>query len=66
MGNVGNETCADSYAAVLDDLRTAGTAIPTNDIRIAATSFQHGYKLYSRDNHFDLIPGLVRFDDAGA
>jgi len=57
---VDDET-ADFYASILNDLKAAGTPIPTNDIWIAATVFQHGYKLFSKDKHFSLIPGLVRF-----
>lgn len=37
---------ADFYATILDNLRAAGTPIPTNDIWIAAVSFQHGYQLF--------------------
>lgn len=55
-----DEGSADFYAAILNDLRAAGTPIPTNDIWIAATAFQHGYKLYSKDERFRLIPGLVQ------
>lgn len=54
---------ADFYASILNNLRTAGTPIPTNDIWIAAVAFQHGYKLYSKDKHFNLIPGLVQVQD---
>jgi tRNA(fMet)-specific endonuclease VapC len=54
---------ADFYASILNNLKTAGTPIPTNDIWIAAVAFQHGYKLYSKDKHFDLIPGLVQIQD---
>lgn len=49
---------ADFYAAVLNRLRIAGTPIPTNDIWIAASAFQHGYKLFSRDRHFEAVQGL--------
>jgi tRNA(fMet)-specific endonuclease VapC len=56
-----DEGSADFYAAILNNLRAAGTPIPTNDIWIAATAFQHGYKLYSKDEQFRLIPGLVQF-----
>lgn len=52
---------ADFYSAILDQLRKAGTPIPTNDIWIAAIAFQHGYKLFSHDRHFDGVPGLVQF-----
>lgn len=57
--NIDVET-ADFYASILNNLRVAGTPIPTNDIWIAAVAFQHGYKLYSKDKHFNLIPGLVQ------
>ena len=52
---------ADFYATILDNLRAAGTPIPTNDIWIAAVTFQHGYQLFSRDQHFRVVPGLVHF-----
>jgi len=54
-----DEGSADFYAAILNNLKAAGTPIPTNDIWIAAVAFQHGYKIFSKDNHFNLIPGLV-------
>jgi tRNA(fMet)-specific endonuclease VapC len=50
---------ADFYASILNNLKLSGTPIPTNDIWIAAVAFQHGYKLLTKDRHFDLIPGLV-------
>ena len=55
-----DEGTADFYASVLTNLKVAGTPIPTNDIWIAAVAFQHGYKLFSNDKHFNLIPGLVQ------
>lgn len=55
-----DEGTAEFYASVLNDLRAAGTPIPTNDIWIAAVAFQHGYKIYSKDHHFKMIPGLVQ------
>ena len=58
-----DEETADFYASILDNLRSAGTPIPTNDIWIASVAFQHGYKLFSKDKHFDLIPGIVKFTD---
>ena len=50
---------ADFYASILNSLKVSGTPIPTNDIWIAAVAFQHGYKLCTKDKHFDLVPGLV-------
>jgi tRNA(fMet)-specific endonuclease VapC len=57
--NVDVET-ADFYASILNNLRAAGTPIPTNDIWIAALAFQHGYKILSKDKHFSFIPGLMQ------
>lgn len=52
---------AEFYASILNNLKVAGTPIPTNDIWIAAIAFQYGYKLFTKDKHFDLVPGLVLF-----
>lgn len=57
---------ADFYASIINTLRVAGTPIPTNDIWIAAVAFQHGYKLFSRDKHFNLIPGLMQCQEETA
>ena len=48
------------YAAVKSGLLAAGTPIPDNDIWVAACCFATGAMLVSRDNHFDLVGGLVR------
>ena len=55
-----DEGAADFYASILTTLKTAGTPIPTNDIWIATVAFQYGYKIFSNDKHFKLIPGLVQ------
>ncbi|MBU8910312.1 MAG: type II toxin-antitoxin system VapC family toxin [Desulfobacterales bacterium] len=52
---------ADFYASILNNLKLAGTPIPTNDIWIAAVAFQQGYKIFTKDRHFNLIPGLAQF-----
>ena len=51
-----DEETAEFYAAILNNLKANGTPIPTNDIWIAAHVFQFGYKLYTKDQHFDVIP----------
>jgi tRNA(fMet)-specific endonuclease VapC len=56
-----DEGTADFYASILNNLKMAGTPIPTNDIWTAALAFQYGYQLFSKDNHFSLIPGLVQY-----
>jgi predicted nucleic acid-binding protein len=47
------------YAAVYRQLRSQGTPIPTNDMRIAALVLQHGLVLLHRDRHFDHLPQLA-------
>ena len=51
---------ADFYASILNNLKAAGTPIPTNDIWIAAVAFQQGYKIFTKDKHFNLISGLIQ------
>ncbi len=51
---------ADFYASIHSNLKVAGTPIPTNDIWIAAVAFQHGYIMFTKDRHFNLIPGLTQ------
>ena len=58
LHSVDGET-ADFYSFILNSLRQAGTPIPTNDIWIAATALQHGYKLFSQDKHFDYVHGIM-------
>lgn len=53
-----NEETSEYYAEILNNLRKAGRPIPTNDIWIAATAFQNGIKLFTKDEHFKDIPGL--------
>jgi tRNA(fMet)-specific endonuclease VapC len=54
---------ADFYAGILNNLRNAGTPIPTNDIWIAAVAFQHGYNIFSKDKHFRCVPGLLLWQE---
>lgn len=54
-----NEETAEYYSAVLQQLRQQGTPIPANDIWIAAVAFQHGLPLFTRDEHFAHIQGLL-------
>jgi predicted nucleic acid-binding protein len=54
-----NEDTAEYYSAVLNQLKKQGTPIPTNDIWIAASAFQHGLQLFSLDKHFLEVEGLL-------
>ena len=54
-----DETTAEYYGEILEKLRKAGTPIPTNDIWIGAAALQNGLKLFTKDQHFENIPGLL-------
>jgi len=58
-----DESTADFYAEILGGLIKIGKPIPTNDIWIAAIAFQYGFKLYSNDEHFRNIAGLLFLND---
>jgi tRNA(fMet)-specific endonuclease VapC len=50
---------ADRYAMIHDTLRRAGIPVPSNDLWIAATAFQHGLRVVTTDRHFERIPQIV-------
>jgi tRNA(fMet)-specific endonuclease VapC len=54
-----DEDTAKYYSEILNGLRKAGNPIPANDIWIAATTFQHGLILFTKDTHFKNVPGLI-------
>lgn len=54
-----DENTAEFYSEVLNNLRNKGKPIPTNDIWIAAVAFQYGLPLFTKDKHFEYVPGLV-------
>jgi tRNA(fMet)-specific endonuclease VapC len=51
------------YGEIQDRLKRAGTPIPINDIWIASACIETGSRLVTFDQHFDLIPGLRRWQD---
>ena len=51
---------AEHYADIREELRTAATPIPENDIWMAALCRQHRLAVASRDGHFDKVRGLRR------
>jgi len=56
-----DEITAEFYAEIHAQLRHKGTPIPTNDMWIAATAMQYGVALYSLDQHFTQLEGLMLF-----
>jgi predicted nucleic acid-binding protein len=53
-----DESSADYFSLVFNNLKQNGRPIPTNDIWIAASAMQHGRTLVTLDNHFSYIAGL--------
>jgi len=49
-----------AYAALRVALKRSGRPIPANDAWIAALALQHRLPVLSRDQHFDVVPGLER------
>jgi tRNA(fMet)-specific endonuclease VapC len=54
-----DETTSEIYAQIYWNLRKKGKPIPTNDLWIAASAFQHSLALYTLDNHFEKVDGLI-------
>jgi len=48
------------YAVVRDELRSAGTPIPENDVWISALARQHRLAIASLDRHFDCVKDIRR------
>ncbi len=44
---------------ILSDLERRGSTIPLTDAAIAALALEHGLQVYTRDDHFQRIPGLA-------
>jgi tRNA(fMet)-specific endonuclease VapC len=51
---------AEIYGDFLVSLQQRGSAIPTNDIWIAALAHECAGRLISRDAHFDFLPQVMR------
>ena len=49
---------AEVFGQIKEWLKRAGTAIPINDVWIAAHALETGAVLVTNDSHFDKVPGL--------
>ena len=56
---IADERTSENYALVYSTLRSKGTPIPTNDMWIAAHCLQFNLALFSYDNHFQHVNGLI-------
>lgn len=54
------EATAECYEVLCNELKQAGTPIPSNDAWIAALAREHGLPIVTRDRHFELVRGLRR------
>lgn len=54
-----DEGTAEFYARTYVGLKRKGTPIPTNDLWVAATALQHGVAIFSYDQHFQAIDGVI-------
>ena len=59
-----DEETAEFFANIYWDLKKKGKPIPTNDIWIAASAMRHGLALFTFDNHFNNIRGLLLHNTA--
>jgi predicted nucleic acid-binding protein len=50
---------AEFYSRVYLTLRRKGKPLPTNDLWIAASALQHGAAVFTYDQHYDAIDGLI-------
>ncbi|MBN1663748.1 MAG: type II toxin-antitoxin system VapC family toxin [Deltaproteobacteria bacterium] len=54
-----DEETAEFYARIYWDLKKKGKPIPTNDLWIAASAIRQGLALFTYDEHFADIAGLI-------
>jgi tRNA(fMet)-specific endonuclease VapC len=54
-----DEETAEFYAKIYWDMKRRGKPIPTNDLWIAASAMRHGLALFTYDEHFDNVAGLI-------
>jgi predicted nucleic acid-binding protein len=50
---------AEYHARVFRSLRRKGKPVPPNDLWIAAVGLEHGYAVFTPDEHFQAIDGLI-------
>ena len=54
-----DEETAEFYAKIYWDLKKKGMPIPSNDIWVAASAMRYGLALFTYDEHFRSIDGLL-------
>ncbi|MBI4849124.1 MAG: type II toxin-antitoxin system VapC family toxin [Nitrospirae bacterium] len=54
-----DEETAEFYARIYWDLKKKGKPVPSNDLWVASSAMRHGLALFTYDEHFDNIDGLI-------
>jgi len=54
-----DEETAEFYANIYWDLKKKGKPVPSNDMWVAASAMRHGLALFTYDEHFKDIKGLL-------
>ena len=54
---------AEFYSFIFASLREKGRPIPTNDMWVAACALERGLVVYTRDSHFEAVPGVLVVTD---
>ena len=54
-----DEETSERYGAITNYLRKEGTPIPTNDLWIAASAMQYGFKILTTDKHYLKVPQII-------
>ncbi|MCL4537786.1 MAG: type II toxin-antitoxin system VapC family toxin [Nitrospirae bacterium] len=57
-----DEETAEFYAKIYWDLKRKGKPIPVNDIWVASSAMRHGLSLFTYDEHFNDIGGIILFN----
>ena len=54
-----DEETSERYGVITSYLRKEGTPIPTNDLWIAASAMQYGFKILTTDKHYLKVPQII-------
>ena len=54
-----DEETAEFYARIYWNLKKKGKPVPSNDLWVASSAMRHGLALFTYDEHFDNIDGLI-------
>ena len=60
-----DEETAEFYARIHRDLKRKGKMIPVNDIWVAASAMKNGLALFTHDEHFESVEGIMLLKNGG-